>query len=209
MLPMLFVATAAAQSLFPAQLTATAPGVFGDVPVTLERVVSTREPATTAWQAAAKPVLARNGRLQTFSLPPVLQPEVALYRVSSVDPHWVFQERSLAMLTGALDPLLDTSPFGCWPFGPPWAAAPDLLNFSLENRRAGQLAAAADALVDVLTALGTAEGGTWQQVVQRSCTLDAEGFNRLDHYAFEIDATPLSGPDLESWLVVLRTGYSE
>ena len=209
MLPLLLAATAAAQSLLPARVAATAPGVYADVPVTLERVVSTREPATTAWQVAAKQALARFGRLHVWSLPAGLQPEVAVYRVSGVDAHWVFHERSLASLTAGIAPLLETSPFGCSPFGPPFAAAPDLLNFTLETRRAGQVAAAAQALADVVGALGTADAGLWQPVTQRGCSLDEEGFNRLDHYAFEVDMTPFSGPDAESWLVVLRTGYSE
>lgn len=201
--------TSWAQSLLPDVITTQAQGIYGPVTVTLERAVSTREPALTPWQQTGKPILSRYLRQQTYSLPPGLRTEAAVYRVVGADPHWVFDQRSVDLMLPALDAALDTSPWGCTPFGPPFSRASDLMRFTLENRRASGLPAAAQGLADLLTGLGTSDAGTWQPVSQRSCVLDEEGFSTLDHYVFEIDATPFSGPDLESWLVVLRTGYSE
>jgi hypothetical protein len=198
-----------ADSLLPDTVFAQAQGVFGPVDVVLERAVSTREPAVSTWQQTGRPILSRYLRQQTWILPAGLRTEAAVYRVVGADPHWVFDDRTMSQLLPALDAELETPPWGCTPFGPPINRAQDLLRFTLENRRAAGLTPAAQGLSDLLSGLGTDDAGTWQPVFQRSCALDDEGFNRLDHYVFQIDPSPMSGPDLESWLVVLRTGYSE
>lgn len=198
-----------AASLLPATVPTTAQGVTGPVPVTLTRVVSTREPATEAWMVEARARLERFIAQTTYSLPLGLRTEGAIYRVDGADAHWVFDTRTADQVLGALDPLLDVTPFGCTPFAPPFSAAPDLLNFVVANRNAGQLPAATTALVDLVLPLGGPSAGMWQPVYQRACTLDAEGFNLLHHNAFFVDPSPLSGPDAFSYVVVLRTGYSE
>lgn len=208
---LILLAAAHAQSFLPATIPAEAQGVYAPVPVVLERVVSTREPALTPWEQQVRQQLARFGRQQSplGLLPPGLQPEAALYRVQGVDAHWVFDPRTDGLLLPYLDSVLEVSPWGCVPFQAPLFRASDLLTFSLEGRRALAMAAAADGLSDLLVSLGTADAGTWQPVYERACDLDDEGFNRLNTFVFFVDPTPFSGPDTESWLVVLRTGYSE
>jgi hypothetical protein len=200
---------AQAQSLLPASVPALVEGVGGPVAVTLDRVVSTREAATTPFAASARPVLQRFGRQQTSSLPAGLQPEVAVYRMSGAASHWVYNDRTAAGVLAALEPTLETTPAGCTGFGAPLFRPQELYRFVLESRRSGALVSAAAGLADLLTALGTADSATWQPVYQRSCQLDDEGFMTLDHFVFLVDPTPFSDPSAESWVVVLRTGYSE